>query len=181
MHLDKVINYKIHDTKKTTYIDEAVKQKAFMPEPYDVAGSLINSKKNSSLCKGVRMTLPLEIENLSKKEVKPGPGAYEPRSKTHLLGAFNLKSEKVSFIEDAQYAALQSPSSYTLNYSQVHSKVLNMKLAKPKESAGTEKYKIVKNDKPSPTSYESHLAYKSTQRKTKSFLISQTKNLNLVD
>ena len=101
VHLDKVINYKIHDTKKKTYIDDAVKQKAFLPPPYDVAGSLINPKKNSNLCKGVRMTLPLEIENLNKKEVKPGPGAYEPQNKPRLLGAFNLKSEKVSFIEDA--------------------------------------------------------------------------------
>jgi hypothetical protein len=107
-HLDKAISYKVHNTKKKNYIDDAVKMKSFIPSPtiYEVAGSLLNPKKHSNLCKGIRMTLPLDIEKLSKKEQKPGPGAYEATKGPRLLGAFNLKSAKVTFIEDAKWVSM---------------------------------------------------------------------------
>ena len=47
--------------------------------------------------------MPVEIEKEAQKCALPGPGAYEAKLKSKVLGAFNLKCEKYGFIEEAQF------------------------------------------------------------------------------
>jgi hypothetical protein len=93
--------------------------------------------------------------------LKPGPGAYEPKSNLRLLGAFNFKEEKSLYIEEARFKGKEIPTPYDANYSLVEEKTPFPKLIKPKEGPG-EKHKIKKSDSPSPASYDAESSYKST-------------------
>lgn len=180
-HQDKVRTHKIPGGKKKNFLDDEVKQKSFIPPAdYNVAGSLINPKKQSNLSKGKRLTLPDEIALLNKKEQRPGPGTYEPKNHTRLLGCFNLQGEKTSFVEEAKYLGLQTPHQYDAKYHLVQEKPLSLKLIPPKEKP-SEQYKIKKNDSPSPVSYDAVKSYEATQMDKPRFFIPKSKDLKLTD
>lgn len=108
-YLDKVRNVRIVKDQKKNYLDDLEKMKANIPAPctYNIEGSLINPKRNSSLSKGKRLTLVDEIIRENTKNLKPGPGQYKDQTKVKYLGAFNLKETKSpGFIDDAQYLSL---------------------------------------------------------------------------
>jgi hypothetical protein len=59
------------------------------------------------------MTIVDMIEREEKKNLKPGPGAYEDKTKIKYIGAFNLKDAKsLSFVDDAEYLSKQTPTPY---------------------------------------------------------------------
>ena len=128
-----------------------MKSKKFVPDPaiYELSGSLIN-KKPSGLSKGKRVMMADEIANNEKKNLKPGPGEYKPSLKPKYLGAFNLKDKKTtSFIDEAEYMSLQTPTPYQASYTLVEPKSLAPKLIKPKEQIG-ERFILKKSNEPSP-------------------------------
>ena len=92
-HMDKVRTHKIINNQKKKFIDDYVISKSMVPAlaEYNTSGSLINPKKNSGLSKGKRITLIDEIVKDSEKNIKPGPGTYEDKTKIKYMGAFNLK------------------------------------------------------------------------------------------
>ena len=71
------------------------------PDYYEVAGKLIDKNRKSGLSKGPRITIAHEIEKTARRNSLPGPGAYDQNFKPRIIGAFNLKDQKTTFIEDA--------------------------------------------------------------------------------
>ncbi len=57
-HFDKPMDIKIIKTKRTSYIDEYMKVKKFVPEPtiYNTIGNILNEKRHSSMPKSERIT-----------------------------------------------------------------------------------------------------------------------------
>lgn len=85
--------------------------------------------------KSPRITLPAEIEQIEKKNAKPGPGAYDSRIKERHLGAFNLKDMKGSFIEEAEFNSMQTPSAkYAIKYDLITPHKSGVRYVKPKYS-----------------------------------------------
>lgn len=76
--MDKARIVSMKGGKKKTFLDDVVKEKSGVPPAnYEIMSRLIDPKRCSNLSKGRRLTMPMEIELLNKKETKPGPGTYE--------------------------------------------------------------------------------------------------------
>jgi len=105
--LDKPSCFKITKTKRPSYIDESVKLTARMPAPgqYNTIdeGGMIDKRKKSSLERSPKLSFMSIIEKQELKKKFPGPGSYNARSKVRVLGAFSLKGEKTTFVDDAAY------------------------------------------------------------------------------
>ncbi|CDW81465.1 UNKNOWN [Stylonychia lemnae] len=181
--LDKTQCVKIKDSKIKSFIDDAVKQRDFMPSPqsYDVRSSLIDNK-NHSFGVGQRITIPVLIEQREKKELKPGPGAYNAKQQQRrILGAFNLRDQKTTgFIEEAMYRSSQSPTSYECNYDIVQEKSPKVKMLPPKYTA-KDISKIEKNDLPSPTTYNPNESFNQTQTRQSIVKIHKGTILKFID
>eukprot|EP00347_Sterkiella_histriomuscorum_P017488 403349166 len=181
-YLDKVHCLQIKDTKNMTYIDMAVKAKEYLPSPqkYETSGSLIDNKRHG-FGKSERITLPTEIEKTSRRELKPGPGTYDNKQNERILGAFNLKGIKSSsFIDEAQFLSSQSPTSYECKFDSVYERSPIVRMIAPKTKIG-DNSKIIKNNDPSPVTYEVEKSYKSTQLNQNKFVISKSKILKFAD
>jgi hypothetical protein len=61
----------------------------------------VNPKKHSPLPKSKRLTFLDVLQSQQKKDNIPGPGHYENKRRPKVLGAYNLKEEKLGFIEEA--------------------------------------------------------------------------------
>ena len=110
--LDQPQTFKIHDGKRQTYIDDAVKVKAFVPPAqYTVTGNLVTKGHKSMLNKAERRTLADEIATFEKKNPIPAPNAFNP---SHSMvfkknsACMNFKGEKVSYLSDAQWRGANS-------------------------------------------------------------------------
>lgn len=95
---------KIHSGKKKTFVDDAVKEKLFVPDAkYNVTIDWAKNKK-SDFAKGKRHTLATDAENFAKKFTKPEPSTYKINEKhvvPKVVGAFNLKGK----LEDTSFLA----------------------------------------------------------------------------
>ena len=122
---------------------------------------MINSRRYN-LGNTERMTLPVEIQKEAKKNLKPGPGAYEPAQKEKVLGAFNLKEVKSpSFLDDAVFRSSQSPSSYQFKLDSAYPRTLYTKIV-PTKKTPADAVRIEKNDLPSPGTYNFDESFKKT-------------------
>eukprot|EP00347_Sterkiella_histriomuscorum_P002618 403367446 len=182
-HFDKVRTNKIVNNQKKNFIDDYVKSKSMVPAPaeYNTSGSLINPKKNSGLSKGKRITLIDEIIKDSEKNIKPGPGTYEDKTKIKYMGAFNLKDQKsLYFIDEANCKSFESPGYYDAKYDSVQEKTLATKIIAPKGKIG-ERFILNKNNSPSPVTYDTDKSYKETQLQKAKFFISKSKIIKYTD
>ena len=95
--LDGPLVARIHAGKKKTFVDMAVKEKAFVPPAnYNVQYDWTANKK-SNFNRDVRHTIPTDIERKAKKDTKPEPPSYSPKHglvEPNVLGAFNLKGSR---------------------------------------------------------------------------------------
>jgi len=97
---------------KTTYLDEAVKAKKWMPAAhYKVAGDLVNKKKQL-IYQNERKTIAADIERQSKRDNYPAANKYDAKYETvHRKNSscLNFKGERVSFVNDAEHKATTGP------------------------------------------------------------------------
>lgn len=76
--LDKPLIAKIHAGKRTTYIDDEIRNKKDVPSAnYEVSGNLVSTKK-SNIDKAERKTMADEIASFEKRNKRPAPGAFKP-------------------------------------------------------------------------------------------------------
>lgn len=80
--MDEPLVAKIHKGKKTTYIDEAIKRKAFVPgsSRYNVTADIL-PKGGSSMAKGKRKLMTDDIANFHRLNRFPGPNHFKPDPK----------------------------------------------------------------------------------------------------
>lgn len=122
------VHSKIFPYKKKTYLDIEAKNKEHVPNKYyDVAGDLRSKSVKSALDQGKRKTFVYEIANFERINGFPSPN--QPIANRSLvvkkdLACLNLKGERHSFIEDAQYRGQTSPDYYRKSYEQVDAKVI---------------------------------------------------------
>jgi len=130
---------------KKTYLDDAVKVKAFMPPPNKYAihkeGSLMiettNTRDKSLMSKDKRRTLPVEIENYERKNKYPAPSAYKlsfsQMKGEKLLGCFKYEEKRSQFLTEAQKRGKRSPDfdkKINIKYHQVENKIIAHKYQK---------------------------------------------------
>jgi hypothetical protein len=71
---------KIHEGKRTTYIDDAVKLKNFVPAAtrYNVTQNMGSESKKSGMPKGKRRLMTDEIATFQRLNPFPAPNAFKP-------------------------------------------------------------------------------------------------------
>ena len=97
LEMDKPRASVILPYKKTTFVDEAVKMKKFVPcAHYDVIPNMKDKNTRSGLPKGPRSTIATDAERLARKSPQPECGTYKPNftpTEKRILGCFNLKGK----------------------------------------------------------------------------------------
>jgi len=104
----------------------------------------------------------MEIEKEAKRFEKPGPGQYEGKVNTKIMGAYNLKEPKSSFIDEAEYLGLSNPSFYECKYDIVSSYRKSPKVKIAPTTKHKEENKDSKENSPSPVTYEVERSFKNT-------------------
>ena len=181
-YIDKPIVTKIPPGNKGCFLDELLKSKKHINvAQFDLSGSMLHKRQKSSADKAPRITIPDEIARMEKRFTKPGPGQYTVKEKKKLAGAFNLKDARDTFIEEAQFQSMQTPTAvYNGNYTTIMKKVPTAKIYADNKSQDSPT-RIQKSDLPAVGSYDEVQAYKKTQLKKSSFVISKGKILGQND
>ena len=100
--LDKPLVARIHSGKRTTYIDDEIKAKKYIPAAdYKVQGDLNDKKHKSSVNKAARKTMADDIASFQKKNKFPGPNVHNPDyASVHKRNSscLSFKGERVGFL-----------------------------------------------------------------------------------
>lgn len=72
-----------------------------------------------------------EIEHQAKKEKKPEPGTYDPKSKERLLGALNLKDDRTTFADEALHLGKKVVPPYDSKFELVYDRCLTARIHPP--------------------------------------------------
>ena len=137
LELDMPRNSVILPYKKKTFIDDAIRDKKFVPcANYDVISNLKDKNTRSALPKGKRHTIATDAEALAKRSPQPDVGTYKPNfglTEKRNIGAFNLKGKlfDTGSLADACFKGTQAPNFYNSNYKQVEPRVTTRKYSKP--------------------------------------------------
>jgi len=103
----------MHAGTKKTYLDDAVRVKAFMPPPCKYAahkeGSLMiktkNTRDKSLMSKDKRRTLPVEIADYERRNKFPAPSAYKlsfsQMKGERLVGCFKYGEKRSPWVTEA--------------------------------------------------------------------------------
>ena len=106
--LSKAHQQKIHNGKKTTYIDDAIRAKRGIPDfKYELSGNMLFGKERmSNLEKAKRNTPTVQIENWNKKNKRPTMVTYKPDFKQVEKDnkvCLNFKSPRHSVYSEAMW------------------------------------------------------------------------------
>ena len=99
--------------KKHTFVDDAIKDKKWVPDAkYDVIPSMKDKNTRSGMCKDKRHTIASDIERWAKKIKMPDQGAYKPSfslTEKRKLGCFKFKGslDDTSFLAEPMFKASQ--------------------------------------------------------------------------
>lgn len=95
----------------------------------------------------------------------PGPGSYNMRnSRLKILGLYTTNEPKSSFLMDAEYNGMMSPSSlkYNLNYDSVEPRSQTVRISKPSKSAEKGRNIFPKSIAPPPGHYKADESFVKT-------------------
>ena len=158
--------------KKQTFVDEAVKQKRWVPDAkYNVIPNMADKNTRSAMCKDKRHTIATDIEKIAAKVKKPAPGTYKPNfmlTEKRKLGAFNLKGalDDTSFLAEARFKASQQSQNYNPKFHLTEPRIQGRKYSKPINAKLDTTPQFLRTtaatDKISPTSYNALQSFKKT-------------------
>ena len=151
-------------------LDVALKQKSLVPAPshykLDHIAPIVDPKRHNPItARSPRITEAMEIEKTAKKHKRPSIGTYNPKVKERLLLGYQPKSDRVGYIEDAQFKAKASPGYITCNYKQVQPKALATMMYKPVPQKEAPKTHL------GPATYQISESYNVSQRPKPRFYI----------
>ena len=116
--LDKPKTRAIKSGKRTTYLDDAVRDKRDVPNKfYNTMNDLNDKKHSSNLCKAKRTSLMDEIAKHKKKY--PAPNRYNPSFevvKAKHSACLGFRGMRVSFLADAQRRGEDLPEFHTAKH-----------------------------------------------------------------
>lgn len=87
---------------------------------------MLSRSQRSAQNKDKRRTLFDDVKTHERINPCPAPNAFMPDLKPVLkkdLACLNLKAQRRSFLDEAQYMGTSSPSHYTMDYSQTDAKL----------------------------------------------------------
>ena len=131
----KPLHSKIFPGKKTTFIDDFVREKKHVPPAnYNVMGDMVIKGHKSNLDKDIRRTLPVEIANYQKKNNFPAPSHYNASDKltaeSH-KACLNFKDERKGFLDEAMMRGAASPIYHQMNHTIVENRIQAPKYSAP--------------------------------------------------
>lgn len=186
--LDHCLNSMIWPGQKKTYIDDAVKEKSFVPPAkYEVRGSLADKSTKSGMDKEPRRTPAMQVAATARKNNFPNPHTYKPDEKhtrKNHKACLSFKGDRTNFISDAQFRGAMSPQYHRKNHELTESRVMTPKykapgkadLAGPAFLRQTVASKLI-----SPVTYKATESYKSTQLNKPRFYSNKQKGGSLID
>lgn len=118
---DPLVYSIIKNKKYGGMLDSALKQKSLVPAPshykLDHIAPIVDPKRHNPItARSPRVTEAGEIERMAKKHKRPSIGTYNPMVKEKVLLGYQPKSDRVGYIEDAQFKAKAGPGFITCNY-----------------------------------------------------------------
>jgi len=110
LEVEKPLSAVMFPYKKRTFIDDAIRDRNWVPDPtkYDVIPSMKDKNTRSGMCKDIRHTIASDVQRLAKKIKTPDQGTYKPDFKLvepKKIGCFNFKGslDDTSFLAEPMF------------------------------------------------------------------------------